>query len=162
MILAAAALQIAARSVGEMPGIGYVFAAYCPIVVPSNHHTPPPYGMLGDVATAVPADYPGLWAQDAVRFTEAFARALNGNRRAAGLAPVDDVRSHIFTDRPWLAVEPTLAPWPEAGDRWVFQTGAGVLPGERPLPRSMWSCSLRQANRRSTSVSAVSARRIAW
>ena len=50
-----------------------------------------------------------------------------------GLAPVSDVRSHIFTDRPWLAADPTLAPWPDPADQAVFQTGAWILPDERPL-----------------------------
>ena len=50
-----------------------------------------------------------------------------------GLAPVSDVRSHIFTDQPWLAADPTLAPWPDPADPTVFQTGAWILPDERPL-----------------------------
>jgi vancomycin aglycone glucosyltransferase len=46
---------------------------------------------------------------------------------------VADVRSHIFTDRPWLAADPTLAPWPEPEDQNVVQTGAWILPEESPL-----------------------------
>src|SRR5262249_52053332 len=41
VILAATALQIAARSVAEKLGIGYVFAAYSPTVLPSQYHAPP-------------------------------------------------------------------------------------------------------------------------
>src|SRR5688500_17679965 len=41
-IVAATALQVAARSVAERMGIRYVFAAYCPTVLPSPHHAPPP------------------------------------------------------------------------------------------------------------------------
>ena len=37
IIVAATALQIAARSVAEKMGIPYVFAAYCPTVLPSPH-----------------------------------------------------------------------------------------------------------------------------
>ena len=41
---------------------------------------------------------------------------------------------HIFTDRPWLAADPTLAPWPDPADAAVFQTGAWILPDDdRPL-----------------------------
>ena len=36
-------------------------------------------------------------------------------------------------DRPWLAADPTLAPWPDPGDPHVFQTGAWILPDDRPL-----------------------------
>jgi len=54
-----------------------------------------------------------------------------------GLAPANDVRSHVFTGRPWLAADPTLAPWPDPADQAVFQTGAWILPDERPLSREL-------------------------
>jgi vancomycin aglycone glucosyltransferase len=50
-----------------------------------------------------------------------------------GLAAVSDVRSYMFTDRPWLAADATLAPWPDPADQAVFQTGAWILPDARPL-----------------------------
>jgi vancomycin aglycone glucosyltransferase len=50
------------------------------------------------------------------------------------LAPVCDVRSHIFTGRPWLAADPTLAPWPETADLDVVQTGAWIGSDQRQLP----------------------------
>jgi vancomycin aglycone glucosyltransferase len=43
------------------------------------------------------------------------------------------VRSHILTDQPWLAADPTLGPWPDPADQAVFQTGAWILPDARPL-----------------------------
>jgi vancomycin aglycone glucosyltransferase len=58
---------------------------------------------------------------------------LNPHRTSLGLAPVSDVRSHILTDRPWLAADPALAPWPDPADPAVFQTGAWILPDARPL-----------------------------
>jgi vancomycin aglycone glucosyltransferase len=39
----------------------------------------------------------------------------------------------MFTDKPWLAADPTLAPLPEPADPNVVQTGAWILPDERPL-----------------------------
>src|SRR5215831_11205822 len=39
-IVAATALQYAARSIAELRGIRYFFAAYSPIVLPSAHHAP--------------------------------------------------------------------------------------------------------------------------
>lgn len=51
-----------------------------------------------------------------------------------GLSPVADVRSYLYTDRPWLAADPTLAPWPNPADTAVFQMGAWLLPDQRPLP----------------------------
>jgi vancomycin aglycone glucosyltransferase len=131
-IVAATALQIAARSVAEAMHIPYVFAAYCPAVLPSPHHAPPVLGALGDTPAAAPDDYAALWARDADRFNGLFGPSLNAHRASLGLAPVDDVRGHVFTDRPWLAADRALAPWPDpAGD--VFQTGAWILRDARPL-----------------------------
>lgn len=50
VIVAATALQIAARSVAEIEGIPYVLAAYCPEVFPSPHHAPPPLPPLPGAA----------------------------------------------------------------------------------------------------------------
>ena len=50
---------------------------------------------------------------------------------------MDNVRDHVFTDHPWLAADPTLAPWPEPADLDVVQTGAWILPDERPLPAEL-------------------------
>jgi vancomycin aglycone glucosyltransferase len=115
-------------------GIPYVFAAYCPNVLPSPHHAPPPLPPLpGQAPAPATSDNRELWARDAARFNDLFGAALNSHRASMGLAPLSDVRSHIFTDRPWLAADPTLAPWPDAADQAVFQTGAWILPDERPL-----------------------------
>jgi hypothetical protein len=54
-----------------------------------------------------------------------------------GLAPVNDVRRYMFTDRPWLVVDPTLAPWPDPADQAVCQAGAWILPDERPLSHEL-------------------------
>jgi vancomycin aglycone glucosyltransferase len=72
-----------------------------------------------------------LWAEDAQRWNDGSGVALNTRRAAAGLPPVADVRDHIFTDRPWLAADPTLGPWPTGSD--VVQTGAWMLADEHPL-----------------------------
>lgn len=47
---------------------------------------------------------------------------------------MDNVRDYAFGDRPWLATDPVLDPWLETPDLDVVQTGAWVLPDERPLP----------------------------
>jgi vancomycin aglycone glucosyltransferase len=134
IIVAATALQIAARSVAERMGIPYVFTAYCPTVLPSAHHAPPPLPPLpGQAPAPATADNSELWARDAERFNDLFGNALNSHRASMGLAPVGDARGHIFTDRPWLAADPTLGPWPDPADQTVFQTGAWILPDDRPL-----------------------------
>ena len=45
--------------------------------------------------------------------------------------------THAFTEHPWLAADPTLAPWQEPADLDVVQTGAWLLPDERPLPAEL-------------------------
>ncbi|MFC6015941.1 glycosyltransferase [Plantactinospora solaniradicis] len=137
IIVAATALQIAARSLAEMMKIPYVFVAYCPTVLPSPHHAPPPFPLPGQVPAPATADNRELWAGNARRFHETFGSLLNSHRASVGLAPVSDIRSHIFTDRPWLAADPTLGPWPDPADPTVFQTGAWILPDERPLPSEL-------------------------
>ena len=134
IIVAATALQIAARSVAEKMRVRYVFSAYCPNVLPSPHHAPPPIPPLpGQTPVPATADNRELWARDGERFNEVFGAALNAHRASLGLAPVADVRSSIFTDRPWLAADRTLAPWPDPTDSAVYQPGAWILPDERPL-----------------------------
>ena len=133
VIVGATALQIAAPSVAELMGIPYVFVAYCPAVLPSAHHAPPPLPATGNTPTPATPDNSELWALDAERFTASFGAALNAQRASVGLAPVDDVRGHVFTDRPWLAADPILAPWPDPADQSVLQTGAWIVPDERLL-----------------------------
>ena len=43
------------------------------------------------------------------------------------------MRSHVLTNRPWLAADATLAPWPDPTEQAVLQTGAWILPDANPL-----------------------------
>jgi vancomycin aglycone glucosyltransferase len=133
VIVGATALQIAAPSIAEWMGIPYVFAAYCPAVLPSAHHAPPVVTTLRDGSAPAVAESRELWEQDARRWNEGWGPLLDAHRATLGLAPVPDVRAHILTERPWLAADPTLAPWPEPADGTVFQSGAWLLPDARPL-----------------------------
>ena len=74
---------------------------------------------------------------DAQSYNALFGAALNTHRASIGLPPVDNVRAHILGDHPWLAADPTLAPWQEPADLDVVQTGAWILPDERPLPADL-------------------------
>jgi vancomycin aglycone glucosyltransferase len=102
-------------------------------VLPSRHHAPPVLAMRGETPSAPVDDHTAIWIEDARRWNEMWGGMLNARRASLGLAPVDDVRSYIFGDRPWLAADPVLAPWPEASDPNVFQTGAWILHDTRPL-----------------------------
>jgi vancomycin aglycone glucosyltransferase len=137
VIVGATALQIAAPSVAAKMNIPYIFAAYCPAVLPSPHHAPPVLAMLGDQPASTEADYREMWVQDALRWNDTWATLLNPHRASLGLTPVSDVRSYILTDQPWLAADPTLAPWPDPADPAVFQTGAWIVPDARSLPSEL-------------------------
>jgi len=128
LMVGATALQVAAPSVAERMGIPYVFAAYCPAVLPSPRHAPPVLRVLGDTPIPVMADYSELWAADARRWNDTWGPLIDARRASLGLAPVSDVRRYVITDRPWLASDPTLGPWPDPADGAVFQTGAWILP----------------------------------
>gem|GEM_PF-1027388 len=157
LIVGATALQIAAPSVAERMGVPYVFAAYCPAVLPSPHHPPIPLGTAGDTPAPETADNGELWDRDARRWNDTWGPVLNAHRASAGLAPVDDVRGHVLTGRPWLAADPALGPWPDPADEAVLQTGAWILPDERPLSPELGRSST-PASRPSTSASAACAR----
>src|SRR5262245_55826807 len=123
LIVGATALQIAAPSIAEKLGIPYVFAAYCPTVLPSPHHAPPVLAALGDKPVTMP-DYSELWEKDAERWNAHWRDILNSHRTKLGLDLVSEVHRHILTDQPWLASDPALGPWPDPADQYVFQTGA--------------------------------------
>ena len=126
-----------ARSVTEKLGIPYVYAAYCPIFLPSAHHAPTPFP--GRPFPPEVTDNSMLWDLQAERANALFGPALNTCRASLGLPPVDNVYRYSFTDHPWLAADPTLGPWQEPADLDVMQTGAWILPDERPLPAELES-----------------------
>jgi len=120
-----------ARSVTEKLGIHYVYAAYCPIFLPSPHHPPTPFP--GRPFPPEVTDNRLLWGLQAQIANELFGGALNIRRASIGLPPVDNVYRYGFTDHPWLAADPTLGPWHEPADLDVMQTGAWILPDELQL-----------------------------
>jgi vancomycin aglycone glucosyltransferase len=125
----------AARSVAEQQGMRYVFAGYCPMFLPSknqrpleypNHPHPP--GVTDNVV---------LWERDVQVMNAVFGGSLNALRLSRGLSSVDNVRDYVYTDRPWLAADPVLAPCEQLIGKEVVQTGAWMLCDERPLPREL-------------------------
>jgi len=133
LLLAGGALQFATRSLAEARGLPYLFAAYTPAVLPSPAYPPPKTG--GSHPFDLPeAENLRLWEENAAEFDLRFREALNEERAQLGLAPVDRVRDHIFTNRPWLAADPALAPAQPLPGLEVVQTGAWLLPDPAPLP----------------------------
>jgi vancomycin aglycone glucosyltransferase len=126
---------VGARSVAEKLGIHFVFVGYCPIYLPSPHHRPQPLP-----GRPIPPDVTDRRVLDDLsvqNYNALFGEALNAHRAAVGLTPVDNVRDFFLTDHPWLAADPTLAPWQQPADLDVVQTGAWILPDERPLPADL-------------------------
>ncbi|MEU9164501.1 glycosyltransferase [Streptomyces sp. NPDC048424] len=123
------------KAVAEKLDIPYVYASYQPVSLPSPHH--PPMPRPGRPLPEDVTDNRELWDRDVEDAQAVFGEAINTHRASIGLPPVDNVRDHVFTDRPWLAADPVLAPWQEPADLDVVQTGAWVLPDERPLPADL-------------------------
>ncbi|MEV8530850.1 glycosyltransferase [Streptomyces sp. NPDC051211] len=124
-----------ARSVAEKMGIRYVHVSHQPVVLPSPYRRPP--ARRGRPLPADVTDNRALWDLDARIANEMFGEVLNTHRASVGLPPVDNVRDFAFTDRPWLATDPVLDPWQQPADLDVVQTGAWILPDERPLPAGL-------------------------
>ncbi len=120
----------AAQAVAEQRGLAYVHVSYCPLFIPSPHHRPHAYP--GHPHPPGVSDNRALWEHNVETMNALFGGAVNTLRARIGLPPTDNVRDLVFTDRPWLASDPVLSPWP-AGETEVVQTGAWILPDERPL-----------------------------
>jgi vancomycin aglycone glucosyltransferase len=125
----------AARCVAEARGLPYVYATYCPIYLPSEHHRPSAYP--GHPVPAEETDNRALWSRDVKTMAAVFGEAWNELRASIGLPAAQNVRDEVFTANPWLASDPTLSPWPSTQLRDVFQTGAWILPDDRPLPADL-------------------------
>jgi vancomycin aglycone glucosyltransferase len=137
-VLVAAGLTTAAagaQAVAEKLGIPYGYAAYAPCYLPSPHY--PPLGLHGQSAPPGVTENKTLWELNAQGLNAVFGAPLNAFRASVGLPPVDNIRDSVSTNHPWLAADPVLAPWPEPADFDVVQTGAWVLPDERPLPAGL-------------------------
>ncbi|OXM65233.1 glycosyltransferase [Amycolatopsis vastitatis] len=124
-----------ALSVAEKLGVRSVVVTFQKVVLPSPHHAPLAYP--GRPFPPGVTDHRLLWELDAESVNALFGAALNTNRVANGLAPVDDVRGFVLKDRPWLATDRVLDPWVPTPDLDVVQTGAWITPDERPLPKDL-------------------------
>ncbi|MFF7938202.1 glycosyltransferase [Nocardia gamkensis] len=135
VVVATGVTQFAARSVAEKLGIRYQYVSYQPTTLPSPHH--PPMPLPGDRPAPEGIGNQLLWEIDTHGWNAEFGHALNSGRAALGLPPVADVRDHVITDSPWLAADPVLGPWSPSPGLNVLQTGAWIVPGERPLPAEL-------------------------
>jgi vancomycin aglycone glucosyltransferase len=122
----------AAQAVAEKRRMRYVHADYCSLFIPSPYSRPfefPTHRYPPGVT-----DNQALWDHNVQVMNDLFGEGLNTLRASIGLPTVDNVRDHVHTDRPWLAADPVVAPWQPHAKIHVVQTGAWILPDERPLP----------------------------
>ena len=131
-IVATGLMPAGARDVAERLGMRHVLATFHIFGLPSRQY--PPAARPGKPSAAGETDNRVLWREDAERVNALYAEPLNRRRAALGLPPVDDVRGHVLGDHVWLAADPVLAPWKDLTDLDIVQTGAWILPDERPLP----------------------------
>ncbi len=134
-IVATGLMPAGARDVAEKLGIRYVLACFHIFGLPSRHFAPA--ARPGKQSPEGETDNRVLWQQDAERVNALYAEPLNRYRQALGLPPVDDVRDYVLGDRPWLAADPVLAPWKDLTDLDIVQTGAWIVPDDRPLPTDL-------------------------
>ncbi|MFD8753556.1 glycosyltransferase [Kitasatospora sp. NPDC059577] len=134
-ILATGLMPAGARDVAEHLGIPYVLACFHILGLPSQHFRPG--ARPGTPSPQEETDHRVLWEQDAQRVNGLYGEALNRHRSVLGLRPVDNVRDHVLTERPWVAADPTLCPAQGMTELDPVQTGAWILPDDRPLPADL-------------------------
>jgi vancomycin aglycone glucosyltransferase len=134
-VVATGLMPAGVRSVAEHLGIRYVLAGFHSVGMPSLHRRPGP--RPGKPFPPGETDLRVLWRIDAERVDALYREPLNTHRAALGLPPVDNVRDHVFTTQPWLAADPVLWPFEDAPGFDVVQTGAWIMPDDRPLPADL-------------------------
>ncbi|KRD09734.1 glycosyl transferase [Mycobacterium sp. Root265] len=131
-IVATGLMPAGMRSIAELLHVPYRCVMFTPQVLPSPDYRPLP--RPGKPFPDGETDNRVLWDLDAEKIQVLYGPALNDNRTARGLEPVDNVRDHTFTESPWLASDPVLSPLHAHPGFDVVQTGAWIVPDERPLP----------------------------
>ncbi len=134
-LVATGLMPAGARDVAEKLGIHYVLACFHLLGLPSRHFRPG--ARPGTPSPQDETDNRVLWEQDAQRVNALYGEALNSHRAAIGLPPVGNVRDYVLTGQPWLAADATLCPSQGMTDLDVVQTGAWILPDDRPLPQGL-------------------------
>ena len=122
----------AARLVAQRRGMRYMLGTFCPVWLPSPRNRPHEYPShpLPPGVT----DNRLLWEMDIRTKNALFGEAINGHRASLGLPPVQNVRDYVYGNPVLLACDPTLGPWLPSDLIDAAQTGALILPDERPLP----------------------------
>jgi vancomycin aglycone glucosyltransferase len=131
-IVATGLMPAGMRSIAELLDVPYRCVMFTPQVLPSPDYRPLP--RPGKPFPEGETDNRVLWELDAGKVQALYGPALNEQRKARGLTPIDNVRDHTFTHSPWLACDPVLSPLHAHPGYDVVQTGAWIVPDARPLP----------------------------
>lgn len=134
-IVATGLMPAGMRSIAELVEVPYRCVMFTPQVLPSPDYRPLP--RPGKPFPEGETDNRVLWDLDAEKVRVLYGPALNEHRSAMGLPSVHNVRDHTFTASPWLASDPVLSPLHSHPGFDVVQTGAWMVPDERPLPRDL-------------------------
>ena len=134
-VVATGLMPAGVRSVAEHLGIHYVLACFHQLGMPSLHY--PPGRRPGKPFPPGETDLRVLWKIDAERVDAMYREPLNTHRAALGLPPVGNVRDHVLTAQPWVAVDPVLWPLQDVLGFDPVQTGAWLMPDDRPLPADL-------------------------
>ncbi|MGW3043512.1 glycosyltransferase [Kitasatospora sp. NPDC001159] len=124
-----------AQAAAEKVGARFTYVALQPTMLPSPHHQP--FEFPSQPYPPEMTDNRELWDFNIGTMNALFREQVNAHRASLGLPEVENVRDHVFTDRPWLATDQLLGPWQQPAEREVVQTGAWLLPDERPLPAEL-------------------------
>lgn len=127
--------RAAAQMVAERRGLRFESVHFCPRFLPSLDLPPLPFP--GHPLPAGVTDPTALWAHNAGAMNALFGAAVGEARARIGLPPVENVRDHAFTRRPWLATDAALGPWRPSPLSDGIQTGAFLLADDRPLPSAL-------------------------
>jgi vancomycin aglycone glucosyltransferase len=133
LILTAGDLQHAGKSIAESLKIPHVHATYCPVTLRSGDHTPPNLGWLVRSQRLPGLLKKALWRLSDRQWNAMWREALNEQRAALGLAPVENVPRYIANEHSLVAADPVLAPAADFDGTAPFQTGAWMLRDERQL-----------------------------
>lgn len=123
-----------ALSIAEKLSVRSVSVTFQQLTLPSPHHRPLAYA--GRPFPPDVTDNATLWELDAQSIDTLFSAAVNRSRATVGLPPVPHIRDYVIGDNPLLATDPVLDPWRPAPLE-VVQTGAWLLPDDRPLPADL-------------------------
>ncbi len=127
--------RAAAQLVAESRGLYFASVHFCPQYLPSPDI--PPVVFPGWPHPEGVIENESRWAFNVQVMNALFGDAVNTHRVKIDLKPVENVRDHAFTRRPWLASDPVLGPWRASSLCAGVQTGAWTLSDSRPLPADL-------------------------